>query len=433
MVNAERCQILLCNPKAIHICRRYADGIKTFGMRYTNALYWDREVVNCDEEEKDDNVLFEDNSEILNLPEEDTRNILNCEQRVEKRPRGSSDENINDNEFITVTRKKSKYRIVSDSICTQNEKAQIEYEIIHDKHEVSMTSLKMLPKQFAMAKLLRDEDIQNIVRIKYKGPYKVLIQFNSADSADKLLKCTKMVDLGFKCMMTMENRYTYGVVKGVDLELDEKEILENLTSEYEVIAVKRLKRVDYDGKWINSEACRISFKGDTLPTYVTGYGVRFKVEPFLFPVSQCSGCWKFGHFLRFCPTRKILCPKCGGNHDNCETKELKCLNCKGPHFVLDKNCPMFVKEKKIRVIMSEINVTYRKALEIYMQKNYSNVQVSDSKYSKKENIIMPNSKKTQIYNKNLYSSKVASEALIEMDCSSRESENEKEDYEKKII
>ncbi|CAH2106871.1 unnamed protein product [Euphydryas editha] len=132
---------------------------------------------NCDEEEKDDNVLFEDNSEILNLPEEDTRNILNCEQRVEKRPRGSSDENINDNEFITVTRKKSKYRIVSDSICTQNEKAQIEDEIIHDKHEVSMTSLKMLPKQFAMAKLLRDEDIQNIVRIKYKGPYKVLINF----------------------------------------------------------------------------------------------------------------------------------------------------------------------------------------------------------------------------------------------------------------
>lgn len=381
---------------------------------------------NCDEEEKDDNMLFKNNSEIVNLSEEGAKNILNSEQG-EKRPFGSSDENINDNEFITVTRKKLKHRKVSDSICTQNEKAQIEYETIHDKHEVSMTSLKVLPKQFAMAKLLRDEDIQNIVNIKYKGPYKVLIQFNSADSADKLLKCTKMVDLGFKCMMTMENRYTYGVVKGVDLELDDKEILENITSEYEVIAVKRLKRVDYDGKWINSEACRISFKGNTLPTYVTGYGVRFKVEPFLFPVSQCSGCWKFGHFLRFCPTRKMLCPKCGGNHDNCETKELKCLNCKGPHFVLDKNCPMFVKEKKIRVMMSERNVTYRKALEIYIQENYSNTQVPDPKYSQKEKINMPN-RQTQIYNKNLYSSKVAGEALIEMDYSSRESDNEKEDY-----
>jgi hypothetical protein len=83
--------------------------------------------------------------------------------------------------------------------------------------------------------------------------------------------------------------------------------------------------------------------------------------------------------------RKSICPKCGGNHDNCELKTLKCLNCKGSHFVLDKKCPFFLKEKEVRKIMSQEQVTYKKALQLLNDKKekhqiYTN-EVRGNKYN----------------------------------------------------
>lgn len=97
------------------------------------------------------------------------------------------------------------------------------------------------------------------------------------------------------------------------------------------------------------------------------YGCRFQVWKNTFPVTQCSGCWKFGHFLKFCPVKKLLCPKCGGEHNNCEKSDIKCLNCKGNHLVLDKTCPLFLKEKAIKEIMSHRNISYKQALHFYLQ------------------------------------------------------------------
>lgn len=89
---------------------------------------------------------------------------------------------------------------------------------------------------------------------------------------------------------------------------------------------------------------------------------------YMFPVTQCSGCWQFGHIIKYCPTRKKLCPKCGDNHENCDTTDIKCLNCKGAHLVLDKSCPSYLKERQIRIIMCEEQVPYRNALRIYNEK-----------------------------------------------------------------
>ncbi|XP_046976500.1 uncharacterized protein LOC124542618 [Vanessa cardui] len=72
--------------------------------------------------------------------------------------------------------------------------------------------------------------------------------------------------------------------------VEEEEIKDNLVSESEIVSIRRLKRMNYSGKWINSETIRICFKESTLPDYVNSYGCRFKVDPYMFPVTQCSGC-----------------------------------------------------------------------------------------------------------------------------------------------
>ncbi|KAF9412671.1 hypothetical protein HW555_008879 [Spodoptera exigua] len=199
-------------------------------------------------------------------------------------------------------------------------------------YEVCITSMESLPKQMALAKLLRMENIKGISRIKYKSFNKVLLQFNKEEEANNLLSCQKFKDMGFRCQKVNELSLCYGIVKGVDMDMNENELQKLLESESKIISISRLKRLNADGKWVDSETVRICFEGNTLPTHVYAYDCRFKVDAYVFPVTQCSGCWQFGHVLKYCPTKKKLCPKCGGSHENCDTKELKCLNCKGPHI-----------------------------------------------------------------------------------------------------
>ncbi|CAH2084641.1 unnamed protein product [Euphydryas editha] len=147
-------------------------------------------------------------------------------------------------------------------------------------------------------------------------------------------------------------------------EVDE-EIIHNLKSDCEIIAVRRLKRLNDKGEWINSETIRLTFKSSTVPSFVYGFGCKFKVEKYIIPVSQFSNCWKFGHLSRSCTIKTPICPKCGDNHNNCETDNFKCVNCKRPHMVLYKKCPIFLKEKEIREIMSEKNCNYRNAMKLF--------------------------------------------------------------------
>ncbi|KAG7306743.1 hypothetical protein JYU34_008174 [Plutella xylostella] len=285
------------------------------------------------------------------------------------RPYMSSEESKDEGEFTTVQRPKKKNRKVIES---EKSTAREEYDL-EESYEVCVISRQILPKQIGLAKLLRAEQVQNISRIKYKNPYKVLINFDRKEDAEKLINCEKMKELDYRCQYTHDVNLVYGTVKEVDLDVDVKELMEEYRCDSEIVSIKRLKRMK-DGAWIDSETVRICFRASTLPPYVKGYGCTFKVESYTFPVSQCSGCWRYGHSIRVCPSMRTLCPKCGDNHVNCETKDYVCINCKGPHMSFDKSrCPVFAKEKKIRNIMSQNNLTYRKALALYLEENKEKV------------------------------------------------------------
>ncbi|CAG4983128.1 unnamed protein product [Parnassius apollo] len=158
--------------------------------------------------------------------------------------------------------------------------------------------------------------------------------------------------------------------------MTEKEMLEVISSDCELIGVKRLKRRKTDGKgWEDNESIRLQFKGLSLPASVYIYGMKINVNPYVFPVTQCSRCWRFGHSLRVCPSKKIVCPKCGKGHANCEITTFRCINCIGTHMSLDRSCPIFIKEKRLRSLMAEFNCSYKKALQIYIPPEPQPVQV----------------------------------------------------------
>ncbi|KAF9416078.1 hypothetical protein HW555_006490 [Spodoptera exigua] len=284
-----------------------------------------------------------------------------------KRMRSESNEGegeVDEEGFITVNRRPK--RLIRSS--SKNSEPQIEVhthtEENSNKFEVCITSKEPLPKQIALAKMMRKYNIEDIHRIKYKSNFKVLILFDSQEKANILLNCKEIAELGLRSQMTFELSVSYGIIKQIDLETEMEELRNMFKCNTEIISILRLKRLNDDGNWVDSETIRICFKGPTLPPYVYAYGCRFKVEPYTFPVSQCSGCWKYGHIRKYCPGKKILCPKCGKNHTNCETKVFKCVNCDGPHMSFDKTCPIFQKEKEIRNVMCKEACSYKKALEL---------------------------------------------------------------------
>ncbi|XP_045763948.1 uncharacterized protein LOC123878745 [Maniola jurtina] len=297
-------------------------------------------------------------------------------KKVDKRPRETEDSS--EDGFTTVARRKSKRHIRTESYENDRSFSENNENMSGTYYEVSLFGLQILPKQMAFARLLRDENISNVLKIKYKSPYKIFIQFSDKNQAEKFMNLKKLTELDIRAQFTNQGNLSYGIIKGVDVGTSEKELLENLKCDYDIISARRLKRVNKEGKWVESETVRLCFKNPFAPLSIYAYGFKFDVERFEFPVSRCSGCWSFGHIKRFCKLNKNICPKCGGAHDNCEIKEYKCINCKGPHMALDKSCPFFRKEKKIRFIMSENNVTYKTALEIYL-KNQKEEKANNSR------------------------------------------------------
>lgn len=263
--------------------------------------------------------------------------------------------------WTTVQRKDKRFALTGKS------SARYQRDSEEQRIEVCIVSKEPLPKQFKLAKLLRSEKILNVVRVKYLNSYKVLIQFDKEESAEELMKCKYFNEMGYNCYKTMEMNHIYGVIKDIDLDRTDEEILESLFSNIKILGIKRLKRKNsYDGRWETSEAMRICFEGSSLPTHIKMFDTSVKVTPYIYPVTQCSRCWRFGHINKFCPSYKTICPKCGENHENCERTSFYCNNCRGDHMAMAKICPIYIKEKRIRELMAEFCCTYKKALTIYV-------------------------------------------------------------------
>lgn len=310
--------------------------------------YRDSEVNNSLE------VTIETNMLKTSMPEESGMQTNEATSNSEGRKRSRP---VDEEEIWTEVGRKGKVRARS---MNHNELMRVPEEQI----EISLISRKeKLPKQIGLARILKSENISDVVQIKYVNDYKILLRFNQESSAEKLLNCKYFIEREYKCQKTFEVGVSYGVVRDIDLELNEEQLQQEFSSDIPIINIKRLQRRKYESSGFeNSECVRLCFKGPTLPSHIYTYGTRVKVEPYVFPVTQCSICWRFGHNHKACPQNKIFCPKCGGAHPNCEVTTFKCINCTGQHMALAKNCPIYLKEKKLRELMAEHNCTYKKAL-----------------------------------------------------------------------
>lgn len=236
-----------------------------------------------------------------------------------------------------------------------------------NKIEICITCKDKLPKKIELARCLKEENIENIFKVKYASPYKIFVLFEDESSAEKLITSKLFLEKGWKCHKSQEVAVSYGTIRDIELNVDEKDIRSSISSSTEIVSIKRLfRRCEKAPGWTESESIRIGFKGSSLPPYIFIHGMKVKVERYIFSVTQCSRCFRYGHTLRFCPAKKPTCPKCAGSHSNCETTRFKCVNCGGRHMALLRSCPIYLKEKRIRELMAEFNCTYKRATMVYV-------------------------------------------------------------------
>ena len=223
---------------------------------------------------------------------------------------------------------------------------------------------------------------KNVMSIIAIDRFKVKIELNSFNYANKLKKDHFFRENGLVAYIPSFMVVRKGVVRDIDYSLTDEEIKEFVSSEIEIVKAQRIL-LKKQGQSVPSPLVILSFKGQSLPQYINILGVHCKVEPYMQKVKQCRRCCRFGHIEIRCGY-ELRCPRCSLNHkeSECISSSYNCIFCKQNHPSNSKQCVEFIKQSKIKMIMSERNVSFNEARNILEGKdNYSQklIQIPNNK------------------------------------------------------
>lgn len=113
---------------------------------------------------------------------------------------------------------------------TVTSKRKLRKEVTEKKErEVYISSEECLPKQFALAKLFKELETGGISDVKYLNPYKIRVTFDQEKNIKDLLNIEGLRSKGWRMSKSSEVSYSYGVIKYVDLEHTNEEIIKNIS------------------------------------------------------------------------------------------------------------------------------------------------------------------------------------------------------------
>ncbi|KAL0869479.1 hypothetical protein ABMA27_005764 [Loxostege sticticalis] len=220
--------------------------------------------------------------------------------------------------------------------------------------------------------------------VKSIGRRKITISFADFSEANSFLSHNSLESMSLKAYIPTFNVTRMGLVRGVPVDWSLDEVKANMSVPMgcgEIIKVRRLNFKSFnDGSvsWKPSQSVVITFDGQTLPKRVFICYNALPVDLYIYPTIQCFNCCRFGHTKTQCRS-KPRCFKCGQGHigNSCSTDEqhASCCLCSGFHFATSKSCQEFVRQKNIKVHMSENSVSYAEASKMYppASKSYADI------------------------------------------------------------
>lgn len=217
---------------------------------------------------------------------------------------------------------------------------------------------------------------KNIEYICSKSKARIEINFKNSYEANQILDDPVLDVHDLVAFIPSFRLMRRGIIKGIDEDISEEEILKELESENQVIGVRRLSRrnrdpnrQENDPKWVASKSVVITFLGQDLPEVAFLYKIKLEIEPYMTLPITCYNCFKLGHTSLNC-RNKAKCSMCGEikHQDNCVTNFPTCGNCRGDHISTDKRCPVYRMEYEIKRLMAYENIAMGDARKLVFSK-----------------------------------------------------------------
>lgn len=208
---------------------------------------------------------------------------------------------------------------------------------------------------------------KDLVDIKKMGRNRIKVELNSYTLVNNLLNSDILPSNNLRGYIPETILYRKAVVRNVDPSLSNEEILDMIESHIEIFNVRRVTKKANINNALQVQCTQtviLTFRGQVLPDFVVIYGAKCKVLPYIYSVTQCLNCQRYGHISRQCRSNS-RCASCGGDHisDNCDQppEHINCINCKGPHASTSKHCPIYSEQKNIKKYMAFNNVGFTEA------------------------------------------------------------------------
>lgn len=220
----------------------------------------------------------------------------------------------------------------------------------------------------SVGKILKALGITDFDQMTKIGQTRCKIIFKSRRSANKLLADKEFKEKGLKAYIPIHKVRQIGVLRNVPKDFTTEEIRQELTDQgLEILDVYRMKRRTRQDTIEETFSVKVTIKASSLPPEVKIFGVPWRLNPYVFPVTQCQKCLLFGHITAQCKRKNQRCAKCGNDtHElkECTEEKAKCIFCKGSHLATSsKECDEYERQKEVKKVMAAENKSFQEALQ----------------------------------------------------------------------
>lgn len=253
-----------------------------------------------------------------------------------------------------------------------NVKSTIKYSSKDNGPFVVYAKLEKI-KEVTLARDLKKVGISNIHNIYKINDNIMKIVFKDKTNANKTIDINSTSNYNYEFYIPEMYTTTYGVIRGVELEIDIQEIIDNIKAEVQITSIERLKTFDVTTKQLKETATiKIGFRASYLPRRIILFDGLIKEVNFFLPRPMfCTSCVNYGHMKKKCRSKIKRCPICGDDiSDNDQHTCLgpNCRFCITNHTTNSKDCEERKIQIKIRNTMTIKKTTYRDAKKAVAEK-----------------------------------------------------------------